>query len=199
MGTRITCENYFVRVSFVNEVIVKVAAGDGHSLFLTNSGVVYGVGRNIEGQLGVGDIINRNCITPITSLSGIVIEKIYCGLNYSMFIEKTTGKVYVCGNNVWGQLGIGDTVNRTTATLLTYFTITNIQVIVDISPSSYHTHFITATGTVFGCGAQHDGRLGNSSVATTGIYTPFQIASTILINIKKIVASDPSTLFLKTT
>jgi alpha-tubulin suppressor-like RCC1 family protein len=186
---------------FVSDYIVKFAAGWEHSLFLANSGVVYGVGRNSEGQLGVGNANNRPSIAPITALSGIVIEKIYCGYLYSMFIEKTTGRVYGCGQNNFGQVGIGGaSTNVLTPTLLTYFTITNPQVIVDISCGWYHTHFITSTGTVFACGLQRNGQFGNGTSPNSGLFTPIQIISgTILTNIKQISAGEIFSLFLKTT
>jgi alpha-tubulin suppressor-like RCC1 family protein len=187
------CRTLIKNNTYLN--IVQVDAGESHSLILTASGAVYGVGRNSEGQLGMGDFVDRTTISVITSLIGIDIEKIYCGQYNSMFIERTTGRVYVTGLNNYGQLGIGTITPMCVATLLTYFSETNLQIITSIACAPVHTHFLTSTGTVFVCGYQANGRLGNNSIDTvTVISTPFQITS--LTNIKQISPGNAFTLFL---
>jgi len=92
-----------------------------HTVAIFSDGKVYVWGRNLEGQLGLGDTNNR--LTPVenVNLENIVaqnggvgsIESLRAGGHYNILILKN-GKVYVWGSNNNGQLGLGDTNDRIT-------------------------------------------------------------------------------------
>ena len=44
--------------------VVKLSAGAGHSLALTDTGQVWGWGANTEGQLGLGEESQETVFTP---------------------------------------------------------------------------------------------------------------------------------------
>lgn len=75
--------------------IVSVALGFNFSIFLTNAGLIYSMGaENNEGQLGHGDLKNRNSPTLIESLrnSGDKITSVECGFKHSI-AKSSLGKV----------------------------------------------------------------------------------------------------------
>ena len=47
--------NYIDSQVVENSFPVQVAAGDGHSLVLTDEGVIFSFGKSLEGQLGLGN------------------------------------------------------------------------------------------------------------------------------------------------
>ena len=88
-----------------------------HSLILKSDGTLWGCGDNSYGQLGLGDTANRNTFTQITTNTDN-IKSVCCGY-YHTFILENDGTLWCCGRNNYGQLGLGDTTNRTTFTQVT--------------------------------------------------------------------------------
>ena len=97
-----------------------------HSLILKNDGTLLGCGRNAEGQLGLGDTTNRTTFTQVTTNTDN-IKSVCCGYDHT-FILKNDNTLWGCGGNQYGQLGLGNTTNRTTITQVT----TNADTIKDI-------------------------------------------------------------------
>ena len=87
-----------------------------HSLILKNDGTLWGCGYNGSGELGLGDTINRNTFTQITTNTDN-IKQIYCGNGHTIIL-KDDGTLWGCGLNNHGQLGLGDTNNRSVPTLI---------------------------------------------------------------------------------
>jgi alpha-tubulin suppressor-like RCC1 family protein len=93
-----------------------VAGGQGHSLFLLQSGEVYACGLNASGQLGQGDTANHHTVVKVPGLPGRAIA-VAAGEGHSLVLLEN-GDVYVFGGNCWSQLGLGDTGDRLTPTLV---------------------------------------------------------------------------------
>jgi alpha-tubulin suppressor-like RCC1 family protein len=97
---------------------IEIAVGFEHTLGCKTNGTIYSWGRNNQGQLGLnnyGDSNNKSTPTPIgTDMDWVEIA---AGENHSIGC-KTNGSVYVWGNSWYGQLGLGDTVRRTTPTMI---------------------------------------------------------------------------------
>ena len=91
--------------------IVAVAGGNRRYLvFLDKEGNVFTCGNNAHGQLGLGDTSHRNScpqkvnnIPPISGLSSCNTA------SYYLQIVDSEGRVWSCGNNENGQLGLGHT------------------------------------------------------------------------------------------
>ena len=86
---------------------------DHTSFLLTDSGQLYACGGNGFGQLGLGDGKDRDAFEPVKVIKrGTVREMWVCGT--TSFLLTDSGKLYACGWNGWGQLGLGDKANRST-------------------------------------------------------------------------------------
>ena len=80
--------------------IVDIAVGYGVSFLRSASGFVWGIGCNLEGQLGIGDKMKTKFI-QLSSLPPIQMISTFAG--HALFIDED-GYVWGCGNNQNGQL-----------------------------------------------------------------------------------------------
>ncbi|KAH3731679.1 hypothetical protein Pelo_17491 [Pelomyxa schiedti] len=71
-------------------------------------------GENSKGQLGLGDNENRN-IPCLVAIDGIAQIAASCTASHSITVTKKNS-VYSWGSNEHGQLGLGDTLNRSIPT-----------------------------------------------------------------------------------
>jgi alpha-tubulin suppressor-like RCC1 family protein len=63
-------------LALVNERIVKLAAGGGHSAFLDALGIVYTCGANHLGQLGLGNFVDIDAPTRVQPLLEAKLRKV---------------------------------------------------------------------------------------------------------------------------
>ncbi|KAL9650706.1 hypothetical protein ABK040_001762 [Willaertia magna] len=101
--------------TFGGDKVVQVSCGYYHTLVLTESGVVYGTGRNIQNQIGcVPNHVNVSSgFRPVTVLKegglcndggkGLKIVKIACGSHHSLFLTED-GILYAAGDNQFNAL-----------------------------------------------------------------------------------------------
>jgi alpha-tubulin suppressor-like RCC1 family protein len=86
------------------------------------NGNLYTWGENSQGQLGLGDTTVR--YLPVVSNTNVV--EVYTNFSNSqrtiaatrLFIKKTDGRIYGCGDNSNGALGIGTTTDQTSWVLI---------------------------------------------------------------------------------
>lgn len=103
---------------------VSVSAFPHHVLALKSTGAVYGWGDNSTGALGIGTTADVTTPTQLTGLSGVISSVLaVAGTNTdgssaigSSFAVKNDGTLWSAGNNTYGQLGLGDTTQRTSWT-----------------------------------------------------------------------------------
>ncbi|KAF6176026.1 hypothetical protein GIB67_032649 [Kingdonia uniflora] len=93
--------------------IEGVAAGLWHSVCISDGGDVYAFGGNQFGQLGTGDdqaeILPKLLEAPSMETNNAKI--VSCGARHSALITDD-GKVFCWGWNKYGQLGLGDAIDR---------------------------------------------------------------------------------------
>ena len=89
---------------FPNRHVKQISNGTDHVVFVTGDGCVYSFGVGTRGQLGHGDLAQRECPSLIEALAGIKITSISCGNWHSMCLSEH-GDVYSWGINDHGQLG----------------------------------------------------------------------------------------------
>jgi len=135
-------------VSFVN------------SSFLSIDGTVQACGSNDTGQMNNPYIYSPDLFLNITSVSDI--SAISCG-NFHTGIIKQDGSVWTCGFNYFGQLGDGSNNNVPNPKFTRSIDISDndISDAVAISCGGNHTGIIKQDGSVWMCGLNNYGQLGN--------------------------------------
>lgn len=155
MGNNDNCTVFTQVASLSDKTVTAISAGDDFTIALTSDGKLYVTGRNDMGQLGLGDMTNRNIFTQVASLSDETITTIAAGEMYA-FAASSDGKLYSTGYNCEGQLGLGDTKlynSFTEVTSLSGKTVTSIVA------GSLHTFVLTTEG-LYAAGYNDRGQLG---------------------------------------
>ena len=130
-------------------------------------GSIYGCGLNTNGQLGDGTTTNRSTLTLMTNSTGKIPVSISCGNSHTI-VFMGDGSIYGCGLNTNGQLGDGTTTNRSTLTLMTNSTG---KIPVSISCGNSHTIVFMGDGSIYGCGLNTNGQLGDGSTTNRSTLT----------------------------
>jgi len=116
--------------------VVRIASGLNHSIAITTRGIALAWGMGEAGQLGKqvvtaflrGQRHNRALLVPnpvyawvdgVKQIKSTAVKWARAwGAGFSTYLEDTEGRVWVCGLNNYGQLGVGDQENRMQPTLL---------------------------------------------------------------------------------
>ncbi|NXI89700.1 RPGR regulator, partial [Psophia crepitans] len=151
---------------FKNDKPVLISCGDEHTAIVTGNGKLYVFGSNNWGQLGLG---SKNTVSKPTCVKALKPEKTklaVCGRNHTLvYTEK--GNVYAAGGNSEGQLGLGDTEERTTFHLISFFT--NQHKIKQLAAGSYTSAAVTEDGQLFVWGDNSEGQIGLADEACVSV------------------------------
>lgn len=127
---------------------------------LKNDGTLWAAGRNTGGILGLGLTISTetrvSTFTQITSGVNGNIDQISCGV-YHAFILKNDS-VYACGENTYGQLGLGNTINKNLYTLVS--TNLNADNVKEIQCGESFTCILKRNKTLLCCGRNNYNQIG---------------------------------------
>ena len=160
---------------------MQISAGTDHSLALGSDGYAYAWGCNQDGQLGnavSGSNVNpfpvrvRDPANPTETSKGLKATQASAGYHYSLAVSND-GYAYACGDNKFGELGDGTTINRTTpvkvsklADAPTDFTY------VQVSAGYWHALAVGSDGYAYAWGNNVDGQLGNNTNSGTNGANP---------------------------
>lgn len=91
--------------------IISVSCGALHTICCDIHGNAYGFGNNNSGQLGIEE--SKSGLNPsiIKFNESIQIKQVSAGNYFSLFLDSNC-KVWCCGSNIYGQLGLGSILNQ---------------------------------------------------------------------------------------
>ena len=143
--------------------IVQFVCGSQHSLFLDSEGIVYSVGDNFYGELGLGHNTNQDVLYKIPNLPPI--QTISC-VDTSCYLADFEGNLWTFGLNDWGQLGHGDKTNINAPKVIS--TLKDIQ---QISYGCTGRHFLAknSQNQIFITGKNDCGQLGTGDFESVSI------------------------------
>eukprot|EP00004_Rigifila_ramosa_P022147 TRINITY_DN59_c0_g2_i1.p1 TRINITY_DN59_c0_g2~~TRINITY_DN59_c0_g2_i1.p1 ORF type:complete len:1753 (-),score=370.51 TRINITY_DN59_c0_g2_i1:9-5267(-) len=93
-----------------NSTVSQISLGTGHTCALLDTGNVQCFGSNGNGQLGVGSTTDAWLPGQFANLTGYVVGSIYSRGGHNIALTPT-GVIFGWGNNLYGQLGVGTSVN----------------------------------------------------------------------------------------
>jgi len=158
-------------IAFNNEKVVKVAAGWGHSLALTDKGDIYSWGWTQDAQTGQGYASDTPIPIPTlikTTTPSLKFKDIHSGFDHCMAVS-SDNDLYVWGSNEFGQLGLGHTTNQLSPQKLDNIKLNNNDSTNKISLGFGHSLIINESNQLLSFGFNGNGQLGignknNSSI-----------------------------------
>ncbi|XP_072600667.1 X-linked retinitis pigmentosa GTPase regulator isoform X8 [Vulpes vulpes] len=163
-------ENIPSKFWFRNDVPTFLSCGDEHTAVVTGNNKLYMFGSNNWGQLGLG---SKSTVSKPTCVKALKPEKVKfaaCGRNHTL-VSTEGGKVYAAGGNNEGQLGLGDTEERSTFHLISFFT--SQRKIKQLSAGSNTSAALTEDGELFMWGDNSEGQIGLENI--TNVCVPQQV------------------------
>lgn len=128
---------------------------------VTKDGQLYMWGFNTNGQVGNGSGTSATELSPVKVLSDEIVEDVCVGELSSAALTKD-GKLYMWGQNAFGQLGDGTTKSKSTPVkILEDEKIKKIYLLGGATNQS--SAALTEDGTLYMWGYNHDGQLGNGT------------------------------------
>lgn len=156
--------------------VTAIAGGSNHFLALKSDGTVWSWGSNSGDALGTGVFLYQKAPKQVPGLTNIV--KIFAGPSNG-FAVRNDGTVFGWGSNGFGQLGLGTTGN----TVPTPVEIASLKNAKKIAAADSHTLVLKNDGTVWSCGSNRDGRLGQGLADSDNHATPAQLAGLNAIDV----------------
>jgi alpha-tubulin suppressor-like RCC1 family protein len=145
----------------------SISCGNYHVAAIKTDGSLWAWGRNGNGQLGDGTVIDKKMPTQIGNATNWRL--VSCGQNYTLAI-KTDGSLWAWGSNN-GTLGDGTSIDKYTP--IQIGTATNWQ---SISCGDGHVMALKTNGSLWAWGRNGNGQLGNNMRAI-GTTSPIQIGT----------------------
>jgi alpha-tubulin suppressor-like RCC1 family protein len=150
--------------------ISYVNAGNSADYFIA-SGLLYASGENTDGQLGQGTVSSKKVLVTspevVPGLSSMV--QVANGANFAIAIN-ASGQAFGWGADDNGKLCTGTTQPYVASPV--QVTAFDGEDVVGVAAGGNHSAFLLSDGTVWSCGANSNGELGDGS--TTSSTVPVQ-------------------------
>lgn len=189
LGVNIPATNSPVQVGTLTNWAV-VGSNKYYSNFgIKTDGTLWSWGSNTYGVLGLGDITHRSSPVQVGSLTNWAS---ITGITYKgVLATKTDGTLWAWGKNDVGNLGLGDTISRSSPVQVG--SLTNWKLVVC---GAYHTLATKTDGTLWAWGQNYAGNLGLSTA--TGDYRSSPVQVGTLTNWDTVAASMYHSMAIKT-
>jgi alpha-tubulin suppressor-like RCC1 family protein len=166
-----TVRSFFNQLAIVSDIVDIQGSDENNTAYfaLKSNGEVFSWGRGGENVLGHNSTANTTIPTKIAALNNINIVKMSVGSVHAGYIDDA-GNLYMVGTNTtYGNLGLGDLVNRLTPVLAT----TNVADVLCVGNGANTRTFIIKTdGTLHCAGSGSQGASGiNNTQANTSNFT----------------------------
>jgi len=158
----------------------SVSASYRHSLFVTADGKAYAAGSNQNGVLCRQTSETASSGTPleVPLPEDAFVVDVSAGRYHSLFLTRD-GRVYACGSNDYGRLGIGSTDGED-------YDVPQLVLaedVVAIAAGDQHSVFLQRGGTASVTGSNSDGRIGlGESVEEVGTPTNLDLEHVVAIS-----------------
>jgi alpha-tubulin suppressor-like RCC1 family protein len=180
-----TSSNYFTAIDRTNiPVGVQIVDMCGYlqvNYLLTDVGTIYSCGANDNGNLGIGSVGTHTKQYTQMIMSHLPVNvwavAFACGFGHVM--------VLMNNNTVWGcgtgfRLGLGPVDSITNNPTLKQMDLSSLPLgvrPVGVFCGNYTTFILTNAGTVYGCGSNSSGQLGNGTTTDTSIITQMNLSA----------------------
>ena len=172
----------YLTLTFLDIYATSISVAQDFVIFTKIDGSVWSKGFNSSGQLGTGDTKQRISFTkvynPANNLTAnnvsITCTAVSCGGSHSLILL-TDGSVWSAGYNVTGQLGTGDTANKTSFTKV-YAPSSESTKCIAVSCGGSHSLILLSDGSVKSTGSNSNGQLGTG---TSGSGTDVLVFTTV--------------------
>ena len=128
-----------------------VSLGHYHSLAVLSRGTLATVGLNAQGQLGLGDDINRGQLEVVFDN----VNMSAAGANHSL-AQTINGGLWAWGGNQYGQLGDGSTDDSQHPFIVAYN-------IIEVAAGDHHSLAMRGDGVLLAWGRNNNGQLGEGA------------------------------------
>ena len=155
--------------------------------------VLYAWGNNSIGQLGVNTTTDYSSPVQIGSLN--YWNRVSCGYSYFSLGIQSPGTLWSWGNNSYGQLGVNTNGTNNTSSPVQVGALSNWT---QIAAGNSHWLAVQNPGTLWACGYNGYGELGNNTSSTSqGASTPIQIG--VLTTWSQVAAGNYSSYAIQNT
>ncbi|KAG8134392.1 hypothetical protein E2320_007525 [Naja naja] len=153
--------------------LVNIAAGSAHSMVVSMFGTVYSWGKNMFGQLGLGDTEDRYIPTNVKALEQKKTVFISCGGEHTAVLSKD-GLVCTFGSGCYGQLGHNSTCNELFPRLVAELFGAQVT---QVACGRWHTLvYVPGLGEVYSFGYGAEGQLGEGRTSDQLVPLPLDLA-----------------------
>ena len=167
--------------------VKNVACGANSTYVVMNDGTLYSTGHNNQGQLGLGNTTNINVFTQVPNVPKN-IKQIAAGM-YHVLALTDNGDLWVCGDNSNGRIGLGDSADISTFSML----MSNVKY---VSCGSQDSAIVKKDNTLWACGYNYSGQNGFGDKKEVKTFT--QVTINVSNDVEKVECGGDSNKILKT-
>jgi alpha-tubulin suppressor-like RCC1 family protein len=188
--------------AYAQDITPQIAAGRSQSVIITDQGKVYTFGSGSYGSLGQSSLSHNEIATALThsNLNGYTIIDVAVSddpaRTFALLLADD-GTVFGFGDNIFGQLGHGDQVERFEPTPITHDSLAGVKII-DIQAGNRHSVLLSDSGDVYVMGSNNNGYLGIGAITPGMLLVPTKLTHSNLngYTISKIAAGGTHTFLL---